>query len=88
MHHQRVVQEKNKLISDIHRLKNKCSMFEPMIEGIQKKYENAMKEKMLTKLDRDRLAGKVSLLYFNFFFFFFLFFFFICLFICLFYSLK
>jgi chromosome segregation ATPase len=59
MHHQRVVQEKNKLISDIHRLKNKCSMFEPMIEGIQKKYENAMKEKMLTKLDRDRLAGKI-----------------------------
>jgi len=73
MHHQRVVQEKNKLISDIHRLKNKCSMFEPMIEGIQKKYENAMKEKMLTKLDRDRLAGKVSLLYFNFYFFFFFF---------------
>jgi len=59
MHHQRVVQEKNKLISDIHRLKNKCSMFEPMIEGIQKKYETAMKEKMLTKLDRDRLASKI-----------------------------
>ncbi|KNC99864.1 uncharacterized protein SPPG_05237 [Spizellomyces punctatus DAOM BR117] len=59
MHHKRVVQEKNKLIADIKRLKKHYESYEPMLKALQVKYETAMKEKMLTRLERDRLAGKV-----------------------------
>ena len=60
MHHKRVVQEKNKLISDIKRLKKHYENYEPTLKQLQHKYEIAMKEKMLTKLERDRLATKVG----------------------------
>ncbi|RKO84244.1 hypothetical protein BDK51DRAFT_33104 [Blyttiomyces helicus] len=59
MHHKRVVQEKNKLIGDIKRLKTHYESYEPTLKQLQHKYEIAMKEKMLTKLEKDRLAGKV-----------------------------
>ena len=59
MHHKRVVQEKNKLISDIKRLKKHYESYEPTLKQLQHKYEVAMKEKMLTKLERDRLAARV-----------------------------
>ncbi|KAJ3284248.1 Sperm-associated antigen 16 protein [Borealophlyctis nickersoniae] len=59
MHHKRVVQEKNKLIADIKRLKKHYEGYEPTLKQLQHKYEVAMKEKMLTKLERDRLAAKV-----------------------------
>eukprot|EP00842_Homolaphlyctis_polyrhiza_P000086 jgi/Hompol1/1078/HPOL_001374-RA len=60
MHHKRVVQEKNKLIGDIKRLKKHYENYEPTLKQLQHKYEIAMKEKMLTKLERDRLASKVA----------------------------
>ena len=60
MHHKRVVQEKNKLITDLKRLKNHYSNFEPMLQMMRAKYETAMKEKMLMKLERDRLASRVA----------------------------
>ncbi|KAL2916767.1 hypothetical protein HK105_203546 [Polyrhizophydium stewartii] len=60
MHHKRVVQEKNKLIADIKRLKKHYENYEPTLKQLQHKYEMAMKEKMLTKLERDRLAAKVA----------------------------
>ncbi|TPX56828.1 hypothetical protein PhCBS80983_g04236 [Powellomyces hirtus] len=59
MHHKRVVQEKNRLIGDIKRLKKHYEGYEPMVKALQMKYEVAMKEKMLMRLERDRLAGKV-----------------------------
>lgn len=62
MHHKRVVQEKGKLINDIKKLKEDYDSFEPTLKQIQHKYEIAMKEKMLTKLERDKLASKVVLL--------------------------
>merc|ERR1719454_1419700 len=62
MHHKRVVQEKNKLIVDLKRLKNHYSNFEPMLQMMRAKYETAMKEKMLMKLERDRLASRVGAL--------------------------
>ena len=62
MHHKRVVQEKNKLITDLKRLKNHYSNFEPMLQMMRAKYETAMKEKMLMKLERDRLASRVGAL--------------------------
>ncbi|KAJ3378778.1 Sperm-associated antigen 16 protein [Lobulomyces angularis] len=59
MHHKRVVQEKNKLIQDIRRLKTHYENYEPTLKILQHKYEISMKEKMLTKLERDRLASKI-----------------------------
>lgn len=60
MHHKRVVQEKSKLIADIKRLKRQYENFDPTLKQLQKKYEMAMKEKMLTKLEKDRLFAKVT----------------------------
>ncbi|CAH1774349.1 unnamed protein product [Owenia fusiformis] len=60
MHHKRVVQEKNKLITDIKRLKKHYAAYEPTLKQLKVKYEAAMKEKMLTKLERDRAVGQVS----------------------------
>ncbi|XP_071943272.1 sperm-associated antigen 16 protein-like [Antedon mediterranea] len=59
MHHKRVVQEKNKLISDIKKLKKHYSSYEPTLRQLKEKYEAAMKEKMLSKLERDRAVGEV-----------------------------
>lgn len=59
MHHKRVVQEKNKLITDIKKLKKHYEGYEPTLKQLQQKYEIAMKEKMLRKLERDKLANKV-----------------------------
>ncbi|EDO33837.1 predicted protein [Nematostella vectensis] len=60
MHHKRVVQEKNRLITDIKRLKKHYSSYEPTLVTLKHKYEVAMKEKMLTKLERDRAVGQVQ----------------------------
>ncbi|KAJ3212750.1 Sperm-associated antigen 16 protein [Entophlyctis luteolus] len=62
MHHKRVVQEKNRLIGDIKRLKKHNESFEPTLKGLRSRYETAMKEKMLIKLERDRVLGKLSVL--------------------------
>ncbi|KAJ3211601.1 Sperm-associated antigen 16 protein [Dinochytrium kinnereticum] len=62
MHHKRVVQEKNRLIGDIKRLKKHYESYEPTLRQLRNRYEMAMKEKMLTKLERDRLAGKLTAL--------------------------
>ncbi|KAI8908953.1 WD40-repeat-containing domain protein [Gorgonomyces haynaldii] len=60
MHHNRVVQEKHKLIADIKKLKKHYESYEPTLKQLQHKYEIAMKEKMLTKLERDRIASKIT----------------------------
>lgn len=60
MHHKRVMQEKNRLIVDIKRLKKHYSTYEPALEELRLKYESAMKEKMLMRLERDRMAARVS----------------------------
>eukprot|EP00873_Tetraselmis_striata_P037643 jgi/Tetstr1/457907/TSEL_044425.t1 len=60
MHHKRVVQEKNLLLKDMKRLKKHYNLYEPTIEELRHKYEVAMKEKMMIKLERDRLLTKVD----------------------------
>ncbi|XP_072020813.1 sperm-associated antigen 16 protein-like [Amphiura filiformis] len=60
MHHKRVVQEKNKLIEDIKRLKTHYASYEPTLTQLKQKYELAMKEKMLNKLERDRAVNQVA----------------------------
>jgi len=62
MHHKRVVQEKNKLIVDLKRLKKHYEAYEPTIAELKDKYEAAMKEKMLMRLERDRTKAKVKAL--------------------------
>ncbi len=59
MHHKRVVQEKDKLIAEMKRNKKHYDSYEPLIKQLQQKYELAVKEKSLTKLERDRLLSKV-----------------------------
>lgn len=60
MHHKRVVQEKDKLITDIKRLKQHYESYEPTLKALRHKYEAAMKEKMLTKLERDRAVAQIE----------------------------
>lgn len=60
MHHRRVVQEKNKLIVDLKRLKKHYEQYEPTLTELRHKYEVAMKEKMLMRLERDRLSARAE----------------------------
>jgi WD40 repeat protein len=60
MHHKRVMQEKNKLVQDLRRLQKHYDKFEPALAEMKRRYETAMKEKMLVKLERDRLAARVT----------------------------
>uniref|UniRef100_A0A4W3JAM2 Sperm associated antigen 16 n=1 Tax=Callorhinchus milii TaxID=7868 RepID=A0A4W3JAM2_CALMI len=59
MHHKRVAQEKNKLINDIKRLKKHYASYEPTLSELTNKYHNALKQKMLTSLEKDRAVGQV-----------------------------
>ncbi|XP_078083856.1 sperm-associated antigen 16 protein [Mustelus asterias] len=60
MHHKRVAQEKNRLINDIKRLKKHYASFEPTLSKIKEKYNAAIRQKMLTSLERDRAFVQVS----------------------------
>jgi sperm-associated antigen 16 protein len=62
MNHRRVVQEKNKLIDDIRRMKNHMESYEPTIEELKKRYETTIKEKSIIKIERDRLKERVKAL--------------------------
>ncbi|KAF4656135.1 hypothetical protein FOL47_009124 [Perkinsus chesapeaki] len=60
MHHRRVVQEKEKLISDFKRLRRHYEQYEPTLTELRHKYEVAMKEKFLLKLERDKYLARAS----------------------------
>ena len=62
MHHHRVQQEKKKLNKDIDKLKGVHKQYESKYQELSRKYEVAMKEKMLLKLERDRLQTKADAL--------------------------
>ena len=59
LHHKRIVQEKNKLLADIKRLRKHYAQYEPTIVELKRKYELAMKSKMLTQLESDKMSPKV-----------------------------
>ncbi|KFO93512.1 Sperm-associated antigen 16 protein, partial [Buceros rhinoceros silvestris] len=59
MHHKRVVQEKNRLICDIERLKAHYASYEPVLKQLTEKYQTALRQKMLTSLERARAVGQV-----------------------------
>ncbi|KAM9287324.1 sperm-associated antigen 16 protein [Morus bassanus] len=60
MHHQRVVQEKNRLICDIKRLKAHYASYEPVLKQLTEKYETTLRQKTLTSLERDRAVEQVT----------------------------
>ena len=60
INHRRVQQEKAKLNSDANRNWTTKQKFEAQFEVYSNKYESAMKEKMLVKLEKDRLVAKVE----------------------------
>ena len=60
MHHRRIVQEKEKLFTDMRRLKKHYQNYEPALEELKNKYETAMREKMLTKIECEKNLGKIS----------------------------
>ena len=62
MHHKRVLQEKDKLVQDIRRLRDYCAKLEPTIVELKRKYEKLMNEKTLVRLDRDKQATRVKAL--------------------------
>eukprot|EP00965_Chrysotila_dentata_P045011 1495055-Pleurochrysis_carterae.AAC.1 len=61
MHHKRVVQEKNKLITDLKRLKSHYDNYEPMLKMMRTKYETAMKARRGTdaRLTKDATPADI-----------------------------
>jgi len=49
-----------KLNNDIGNLKKKYEEFQGEFDHLSSKYENTIKEKMLMKLEKDRLAAKLD----------------------------
>lgn len=58
--HQRVVQEKKRLVVDMKRLKKHYEGFEPALQQLQGKFQAALKEKMLMSLERNRLRASTK----------------------------
>ena len=59
MHHKRLIQEKQKLIEDLKRLKQHYAKYPPTLSALREKYEGAVRDRMLTRLERDRAVGQV-----------------------------
>lgn len=60
INHRRVQQEKQKLNSDTNKLNAKFEQYQETFDHLSGKYEAAIKEKMLMKLEKDRLYAKVD----------------------------
>ncbi|KAL0222628.1 hypothetical protein RCL1_002482 [Eukaryota sp. TZLM3-RCL] len=60
LHHRRVVQEKEKLLTDLKRLKKHYENYPNALSALQEKYQSLMKQKSLLKLENDKLKRKIS----------------------------
>ncbi|KAL0215316.1 hypothetical protein P9112_007500 [Eukaryota sp. TZLM1-RC] len=60
MHHRRVVQEKERLLTDLRRLKTHYESYPEALATLKDKYETLMKQKSLLKIENDRLKSKIS----------------------------
>ncbi|XP_055036235.2 sperm-associated antigen 16 protein [Misgurnus anguillicaudatus] len=58
MQHKRVVQEKNRLIEDLKKLKKHYASYEPALRQLNEKYQTALRQKMLVSLERDRAVSQ------------------------------
>ncbi|CAF1084537.1 unnamed protein product [Adineta ricciae] len=61
-HHNRIAQEKNNLVTFIKRLKSHLSTYEPQLDELKTKYDSAVREKMLYKLERDKMQSELNAL--------------------------
>ena len=61
MHHQRVQQEKKKLNMELQKLRGEHLVEEKKYDEMAQKYSNLMKEKMMIKLERDRLKTRAQI---------------------------
>ncbi|XP_017347559.1 sperm-associated antigen 16 protein [Ictalurus punctatus] len=59
LQHKRVVQEKNRLIEDIRRLKEHYESYGPALKQLNEKYQTALRQKMLVSIERDRVSSQV-----------------------------
>ncbi|KAK3523564.1 hypothetical protein QTP70_002473 [Hemibagrus guttatus] len=60
LQHKRVVQEKNRLIEDIRRLKKHYESYAPALKQLNEKYQTALRQKMLVSIERDRVSSQVQ----------------------------
>jgi len=60
MHHLRLEQEKSKLVTSLKWTKNHYESYPAALEEMKQKYETALKDKMLIKLERDRAVGLLA----------------------------
>jgi len=62
LHHRRLVQEKNSLVTDLKRLRRHVRQFQPALDELQKKYEQATKELVLVRLEKSKLQQALAAL--------------------------
>ncbi|KAF8569242.1 hypothetical protein P879_06088 [Paragonimus westermani] len=58
--HRRLLQEKEQLLADIKKLRSHYAEYEPILRQLRHKYEVAMKEKTLNRVERDRAIGQAE----------------------------
>jgi WD40 repeat protein len=60
--HKRVAQEKTKLVKDLKRVSAHVDQYEPALAAVEKKYQLALKDRMLARLEAERLTTRVAAL--------------------------
>ncbi len=60
MHHNRVAQEKNKLVGDLKRVKAHYETYEPLLKTMKDKYELAVRDKVINQLEKERAVGELK----------------------------
>ncbi|KAM9451396.1 sperm-associated antigen 16 protein [Clarias gariepinus] len=58
LQHKRVVQEKNKLVEEIRRLKKHYEGYGPALKQLNEKYQTALRQKMLVSIEKDRVSSQ------------------------------
>ena len=60
MHHHRVAQEKNRLLTDLKRIKSHYETYEPLLLTMKDKYELAVRDKVVNQIEKDRAIGELK----------------------------
>lgn len=58
LQHQRVVQERDRLVEEMRRLKVRCGGYEPAVKRMNEKYQAVLKQTALAASEGDRAAGQ------------------------------
>ncbi|XP_071341483.1 sperm-associated antigen 16 protein-like [Trachinotus anak] len=60
LQHKRVVQEKNRLIEEMRKLKVQCNSYEPAVKRMNEKYQAVLKQTVLVTLERDEALKQAN----------------------------